>query len=92
MEVSPRRPLRPLPIAREIERPPVPLTPRRARGKLPLTESERSDIISKFPFLMQNDFTELVRTLENMNNLTLAEEVTFGSFPAPSSSSSSDSP
>jgi hypothetical protein len=38
---------------------------------------------------IQNDFTELVRTLENMNNLSLAEEVTFGSFPTSSSSSSS---
>jgi len=40
---------------------------------------------------IQNDFTELVRTLENMDTLTLAEEVTFGSFPSSSSSSSSSS-
>lgn len=40
---------------------------------------------------LQNDFTELVRTLNNMENLVLSEEVTFGSFPAPSSSSSSSS-
>lgn len=40
---------------------------------------------------IQSDFTELVRTLENMNNLTLAEEVTFGNFPTSSSSSSSSS-
>ena len=56
MAVSPRRPLRRLPVAREIERPQVPLTSRRTRGKLPLTDaillslSKRSDIISKFPF------------------------------------------
>jgi len=56
LAVSPRRPLRPLPIAREIERPQVPLTPRRARGRLPLTDAvllsltKRSDIVSKFPF------------------------------------------
>lgn len=56
MAISPRRPLRHLPVAREIERPHVPLTPRRMVGKLPLTDailfslSKRSDITSKFPF------------------------------------------
>lgn len=41
---------------------------------------------------IQHDFTELVRTLESMENLIPQEEVTFGHFPASSSSSSSGSP
>lgn len=40
---------------------------------------------------IQNDFTELVRTLEHMQALVPLEEVTFGSFPSSSSSSSSSS-
>lgn len=55
MAVSPRRPLRHLPAAREIARPQVPLTSKRG-WKVLLTDtillslSKRSDIISKFPF------------------------------------------